>query len=88
MIGGSGDIHGVLGVTYGNGLFVAVGYNGTILTSPDGVSWTAGTSATNQTIDGITYGNGLFVAIGYTILTSPDGMSWTSRIPGIVGAAG
>jgi hypothetical protein len=28
------------GVTYGNGLFVAVGGSGTILTSPDGVSWT------------------------------------------------
>uniref|UniRef100_UPI001F07DC84 COG1470 family protein n=1 Tax=Thermus caldifontis TaxID=1930763 RepID=UPI001F07DC84 len=28
-------------VTYGNGLFVAVGDGGAILTSPDGVSWTA-----------------------------------------------
>jgi hypothetical protein len=27
-------------VTYGNGLFVVVGDFGTILTSPDGVTWT------------------------------------------------
>jgi hypothetical protein len=27
-------------VTYGNGLFVAVGEDGTILTSPDGAAWT------------------------------------------------
>ena len=30
--------NGLWGVTYGNGLFVAVGESGTILTSPDGAS--------------------------------------------------
>jgi hypothetical protein len=35
-------------VTYGNGLFVAVGDGGTILTSPDGVTWTAQTSGTSN----------------------------------------
>jgi hypothetical protein len=28
------------GVTYGNGTFVAVGKDGTFLTSPDGINWT------------------------------------------------
>ena len=28
-------------VTYGNGLYVAVGDSGTILTSPDGQNWTS-----------------------------------------------
>jgi hypothetical protein len=60
-------------VTYGNGLFVAVGEWGTILTSPDGVTWTARTSGTSNLLYDVTYGNGTFVAVGEwgTILTSP-----------------
>jgi hypothetical protein len=59
-------------VAYGNGLFVAVGGNGTILTSRDGVNWTEQTSRSN-TLNSVTYGKGLFVAVGDggTILTSP-----------------
>jgi hypothetical protein len=61
------------GVAYGDGLFVAVGNDGTILTSPDGVNWTVQTSGTDHSLHGVTYGNGLFVAVGDngTILTSP-----------------
>jgi hypothetical protein len=61
------------GVTYGNGLFVAVGRNGIILTSPDGVSWTRQTPPTSNWLYGVTYGNGTFVAVGQSgaILTSP-----------------
>jgi hypothetical protein len=61
------------GVAYGNNTFVAVGDDGTILTSPDGVSWTARTSETGYGLYGVTYGNGTFVAVGWygTILTSP-----------------
>jgi hypothetical protein len=71
-------------VAYGNGLFVAVGPYGTILTSPDGVSWTRRTSGTSSWLSGVTYGNGLFVAVGMsgTILTSPDGVTWTARTSG------
>jgi hypothetical protein len=78
------------GVTYGNGLFVAVGGSGTILTSPDGAIWTARNSGTSNFLYGVTYGNGLFVAVGITtvgtgdegfILTSPDGVTWTQRTP-------
>ena len=59
--------------TYGKGLLVAVGWDGTILTSPDGVSWMRRTSGTSNWLLGVTYGNGLFVAVGEdgTILTSP-----------------
>jgi hypothetical protein len=61
------------GVAYGNGLFVAVGWNGAILTSPDGVTWTQRTSGTGNGLNGVAYGNGRFVAVGRggTILTSP-----------------
>jgi hypothetical protein len=71
-------------VTYGNGLFVAVGDGGTILTSPDGVNWTRGPRGRATRLFGVTYGNGLFVAVGRfgTILTSPDGVTWTPRTSG------
>lgn len=56
------------GVTYGNGTFVAVGGGGvvgeTILTSPDGITWTLRTSGDNNILFGVTYGNGTFMAVG------------------------
>jgi photosystem II stability/assembly factor-like uncharacterized protein len=68
-------------VIFGNGLFVAVGDNGTIITSPDGVSWTERSSGVNNNLQGLTYGNGLFIAVGEngTIAISPDGMRWTEN---------
>ncbi len=72
-------------VTYGKGIFVAVGATGTILTSPDGITWTPNTAGIASYLGGVTYGSGTFVAVGYTgtILTSPDGVTWTSRSSGI-----
>lgn len=78
-------------VAYGNGMFVAVGSQGTILSSPEGTNWTARSSGTLHNLKGITFGNGMFVAVGGTwdsfgvprgsvILTSPDGLTWISRI--------
>jgi hypothetical protein len=45
------------------------------MTSPDGITWTARTSAANYQWYGVTYGNGLFVAVaisgaGYQVMTS------------------
>jgi hypothetical protein len=76
------------GITYGGGLFVAVGTGGTILTSTNGTSWTSRTSGTTNQLNGIAYGNlsgtNYFVAVGAggTILTSTNGTSWTSRTSG------
>jgi hypothetical protein len=52
---------------------VAVGILGTILTSPDGVTWTERTSGTSRNLNSVTYGNGTFMAVGEygTIVTSP-----------------
>ena len=61
--------------------FVAVGKNGTILTSADGITWTSRASGTTNHLTGFDYGNSIFVAVGYSglILTSTDGITWTSR---------
>jgi hypothetical protein len=68
-------------VTYANGIFVAVGVQGTILSSADGITWAPRTSGTSMELNRVTYGNGLFVAVGNhgTILISPDGGTWTPR---------
>ena len=51
-------------VTYGNGLFVAVG-NG-VMTSPDGITWSNRTSAAVNNWRSVAYGDGLFVAVSDT----------------------
>lgn len=64
---------------------VAVGDNGTILSSTDGVTWTApATVPTMNHLYGIAYSpSGLWVAVGAvgTLLTSADGSNWTSVAP-------
>jgi hypothetical protein len=52
-------------VTYGNGQFVAVALGGThqVMTSPDGMTWTAQTAAEASSWLAVTYGNGIFVAV-------------------------
>ncbi len=76
------------GVTYGNGLFVAVGANygggsGQVMTSPDGINWTLQPSSIGgDSLNSVTYGNGLFVAVrggNGGAMTSPDGINWTAR---------
>ncbi|MGA2506940.1 MAG: hypothetical protein ABSF80_05630 [Chitinispirillaceae bacterium] len=59
-------------VTYGNGLFVAVGDGGVIYTSLDGLTDTVNVSGATSNLNSVIYGNGLFVAVGNngTILTS------------------
>jgi len=79
--------NGWFGITYGNGLFVAVSYSGDgnrVMTSPDGITWTSRTSPANNDWYGIAYGNGLFVAVagggsGNRVMTSSDGITWTSQ---------
>ena len=51
-------------VTYGEAGFVAVGVRGTIVTSPDGMTWTAQSSGTNRTLFGVACGNGTYLAVG------------------------
>ncbi|WP_260989904.1 S-layer homology domain-containing protein [Paenibacillus xylanexedens] len=74
----------IIGVTYGNGMYVAVGTNGTVLTSSDGLNWMTRTVGTAIQLNGVAYSNGTYVAVGQggKILTSSDGVSWIIRDSG------
>jgi hypothetical protein len=86
IAGGGVDLYGVI---HGNGLWVAVGSGGAVLTSPDAINWTIVTSYTSANLQGIAYGvnstNGtnLFIAVGAagTLVTSPDAVTWTAPPP-------
>jgi hypothetical protein len=75
------------GLTFANGLFVAVSPGATgsrVMTSPDGITWTSRTAAAANSWYSVVYGNGLYVAVSITgtgnrVMTSPDGITWTSR---------
>jgi hypothetical protein len=67
-------------------LYVAVGAQGTIITSPDAATWTSRTSNTPSSLSGVTWTGSEFLAVGAanTNITSPDGVTWTVKntIPG------
>jgi hypothetical protein len=69
---GTGFKQGLNSISYGNGLFVAVGNGGVIYTSLDGLTDIFNVSGTTSTLNSVTYGNGAFVAVGNngTILIS------------------
>jgi len=78
-------------VAYGNGTFVAIdvinGNTQSVMTSPNGLTWTLQTTPSGKRFSRVIYGGGLFVAVGYRpnpnefstsqIMTSPDGITWT-----------
>ena len=87
-IGASAQDNNWSSVAYGNGMFVAVAKSGSqrVMTSTDGVNWSARSAATNasgsQVVwNSVTFGNGRFVAVGSGSMTmrtmsSSDGITW------------
>lgn len=80
-------IHGY-SLTYGKGLYVAIGYDSdTIITSPDGSVWTQRTAPGIKKWEAIIYDNGLFVAVAYnsdSIAISSDSVTWTEIMAPII----
>ena len=78
------DTHApVGGIAHGDGIFVAVGGSGTVMTSPDGITWTRRTLAADipmrtQDLQDVTWGAGRFVAVGINslLIHSADGITW------------
>ena len=71
----------LLGVVWNGSRLVAVGVDGTIVYSSDGISWTAASnSATSQSLYEVTWSGSRFVAVGRagTIVYSEDGDNWTA----------
>ena len=72
------------GIAYGNGKYIAVGYNGKIYSSTNKTTWAEETSGVNVYLSGIAYGNGKFVAVGDsgTIISSSGNGTWTAETSG------
>jgi hypothetical protein len=68
---------------FGNGVYVIVGDNGTILYSSDGVTYSQATDSnlTTQHLSEVIYDGAKFYAVGYdnTVLTSTDGQTWINQ---------
>lgn len=66
-------------MAFGANLFVIVGQDGTIQSSPDGITWTTRTSGTVNHLYRVYFLNSKFFAAGSnrTLLSSTDGITWT-----------
>jgi hypothetical protein len=73
-------------VTYAAGVWVAVGEQGELISSPDAIAWLPFDSTVVYDLNEVVYGNGMFVVVGdrfpgpsATILTSTNGTNWFNR---------
>jgi hypothetical protein len=75
---------------WGGGQFVAVGENGAIFSSLDGITWTAQTNGVlaSDSFYDISWNDSLFVAVGQQnadpylpiVVTSTDGINWSTEV--------
>ncbi len=72
-------------ITYGNGVFVAVGSSGVIKTSPDGINWSSMNSGIASRLNSVIWDGARFVVVGDSgkILTSTDGTVWAEQSSGV-----
>ena len=77
-IDGASKTSNLLNGLYANGMFVIVGEDGTIITSPDGINWSEVVSNTTKSLTAVTYANGHWIIVGAdaTILRSSDAVMW------------
>jgi hypothetical protein len=68
-------------VAFGNNLWVAGGYSGSLRTSTDAITWTTRTSNFGQAIRSVAFDNNLWVAGGELgeLRTSTDAITWTTQ---------
>ncbi|MEX0324202.1 MAG: PKD domain-containing protein [Puniceicoccaceae bacterium] len=87
---GSGSNFRLRDIAYGNGIYIAVGDDGTIIRSTNSTSWSPATSGTTEDLDSVAYGDGVFVIASSAsgggpaiVLTSADGLTWTDYSSGV-----
>lgn len=71
------DRNDLYAAAHGNGIYAAVGADGTIKTSSDGETWSINSSH-SVLLQGVVWGNGKFVTVGSQgkIFVSDDGKTW------------
>jgi hypothetical protein len=76
------------GITFFKDIFIAVGGDAKLITSPDGKSWTERASVASNFLYGVAYGGGSYAAVGWggQILTSTDKIKWVEQSSGISGS--
>ena len=87
-VGTPAGANNLLALAFG-GQFIAVGSNGAMFTSPDGIAWTAFPFVVGTDLNAIVYNPNpvVYVAVGASgvILTSIDRTTWTIQNSGITG---
>lgn len=70
---------GFYGVSWGNGVYVAVGYNGKIMISTNGITWTQCYAPSGTILRGVSFYDNQFIIVGHSglIMTSHRGGEWT-----------
>lgn len=73
--------NGVNGIAYGNNMFVVVGSNGYVFSSPNTDVWSTRTSNTKNDIYNVQWTGSKFIAMTRFLenLSSPDGITWTNN---------
>ena len=69
------------GITYGMGIFVAVGGSGSIYVSEDGINWRIGNFDDRITLHDVIFANNAFIAVSSNLyekrtIISEDGVNW------------
>ncbi|MDD4901968.1 MAG: hypothetical protein PHE24_02420 [Patescibacteria group bacterium] len=69
-------------VVWGDSQFVAVGSDGTVLTSSDGAKWSVRLAKTSGLLNKVIWTGKQYVAVGSAgvIVTSENGINWTARV--------
>lgn len=67
-------------VAHGAEAWVAVGQNGRIIRSTNGLAWNTVNSGTSSPLKGVAFAEGQFVVVGgnSALLKSPDGLAWNT----------
>ena len=64
------------GVNYANGQYFAVGNNGSIYSSADGLNWSDFSINSSGALYATAFGNGMYLTAGTVVASSHDGITW------------
>jgi hypothetical protein len=74
----SGTSGNITNIVYGGSAYVGICSDKTVISSPNGTSWSAAYTATDVPTDMVYYGGKFYGCAGSSFITSSDGTAWTS----------